>query len=191
MDKDLLANRVKELRSQKGMSQELLAEKSGLSLRTIQRIENGESKPTGESLNRLIKGLNVNPDELMDSSIIVDKRYLTFMNLSALSFLLFPMLGILIPFIVWSAKKDKIKDINEIGKNLINFEITWTLILFFFPIVLLINSKVGVLKTISLRTFFMTFGLLYLINLIFILVNTIRINNEKNVFYLPQVKFLK
>ena len=37
-----LEKRVKELRNRKGMSQELLAEKSGLSLRTIQRIENGK-----------------------------------------------------------------------------------------------------------------------------------------------------
>ncbi|MGK0236126.1 MAG: transcriptional regulator with XRE-family HTH domain, partial [Psychroserpens sp.] len=35
-----LAKRVKELRKRNGMSQELLAENSGLSLRTVQRIEN-------------------------------------------------------------------------------------------------------------------------------------------------------
>lgn len=39
MDNLNLAERVKELRSRKGISQELLAEESGLSLRTIQRIK--------------------------------------------------------------------------------------------------------------------------------------------------------
>ena len=48
MDNSYLALRVKELRNQKGISQEFLAEESGLSLRTIQRIEKGESNPTGE-----------------------------------------------------------------------------------------------------------------------------------------------
>ena len=36
MNKNLLGLRIKELRKQKGMSQEFLAEESGLSLRTIQ-----------------------------------------------------------------------------------------------------------------------------------------------------------
>ena len=47
MNKNLLGLRIKELRKQKGMSQEFLSEESGLSLRTIQRIENGESSPRG------------------------------------------------------------------------------------------------------------------------------------------------
>jgi len=47
-----ISQRVKELRCRKGMSQELLAEESGLSLRTIQRIENYESEPRGDTLKR-------------------------------------------------------------------------------------------------------------------------------------------
>lgn len=38
-----LAQKIKSLRNRKGFSQEELAEKTGLSLRTIQRIENGET----------------------------------------------------------------------------------------------------------------------------------------------------
>lgn len=41
MKNKILAKKVKELRKRKGYSQEELAEKSGLSLRTVQRIENG------------------------------------------------------------------------------------------------------------------------------------------------------
>ena len=92
MDNNYLALRVKELRNQKGMSQEFLAEESGLSLRTIQRIEKGESNPTGESLKRLANALNVSPDELIDWSVKEDKKYLTYLNLSALLFLVFPLL---------------------------------------------------------------------------------------------------
>ena len=50
-----LSKKVKELRKRKGFSQEELAENSGLSLRTIQRIENGETEPTGETLKRIKK----------------------------------------------------------------------------------------------------------------------------------------
>jgi thiol-disulfide isomerase/thioredoxin len=48
-----LAQRVKDLRNRKGISQEILAKESGLSLRTIQRIENNETVPRGDTLKRL------------------------------------------------------------------------------------------------------------------------------------------
>lgn len=191
MDKTQLAIRVKGLRTQKGMSQEFLAEESGLSLRTIQRIENGESNPTGESLKRLANALNINPDELIDWSVKEDKKYLTFLNLSALTFLFFPLLGILIPFILWTSKKGKIKNINRLGSALINFEITWTILLFFSPVLLYIISKIGLIENLTLSIFFVVIGLLYLFNMISVLINAIRINNEKHVIYQPQIRFLK
>ena len=191
MNKNLLGIRIKELRKQKGMSQELLADESGLSLRTIQRIEKGETNPTGESLKRLSNALNVNPDELIDWSIKEDKKYLTFLNLSALTFLFFPLLGILVPFILWTSRKGTIKNINKIGKDLINFEITWTLFLFFIPFLWLLMSKIGVLDHLTLSTIFIVSGVMYFINLIFILLNTLRISNEKDVLYNPKIKFLR
>lgn len=191
MDKNYLAIRVKELRLQRGMSQEFLAEESGLSLRTIQRIEKGESNPTGESLKLLSNALNVSPDELIDWSMKEDKSYLTKLNLSALTFIFFPLLGILIPFILWTSKKGKIKNINKLGKDLINFEITWTIILFFIPIILFIISRTALIEGISLSTFFITIGVLYFINFILILINTLRISNGKEVIYQPKIKFLK
>ncbi len=191
MNKNNPTTRLKELRNQKGMSQEVLAAESGLSLRTIQRIENGETNPTGDSLKRLSSALNINPDELIDWAIKEDKRYLTFLNLSALTFLFFPMLGILVPFILWTSRKGKIKNINKLGKDLINFEITWTIILFFIPFLLFIISKIGLLENLTLSIIFIIIGVIYFINLIFILLNTVRISNEKDVIYYPQIKFLR
>lgn len=191
MDKSELALRLKELRTQKRMSQEFLAEESGLSLRTIQRIENGKSNPTGESLKRLSNALNVNPDELIDWSIKEDNKYLIYLNLSALTFLVFPLLGILIPFVLWTSKKGKIKHINQLGRRLINFEITWTLALFAIPILLFTLSKLSLMDGISLSTLFIYIALLYGFNLISILFNTVRISNEKQAIYSPQIRFLK
>ena len=186
-----LSARVKELRNKKGMSQEVLAEESGLSLRTIQRIEKGDSNPTGDSLKRLSNALDVNPDELIDWTIKEDNKYLIFLNLSALTFLFFPMLGILVPFILWTSRKGKIKNINKLGKDLINFEITWTIILFFIPFLLFLISKIGLLENLTLIIIFIVIGVMYFINLIFILLNTVRISNEKDVIYYPQIKFLR
>lgn len=191
MNKNLLGLRIKEFRKQKGMSQEFLSEESGLSLRTIQRVENGETNPTGESLKRLSNALNVNPDELIDWSIKEDKRYLTFLNLSALTFLFFPLLGILIPFILWTSRKGKIKNINKLGKDLINFEITWTLLLFFIPFLWFLFSKFGISESFTLSRIFIIIGVMYFINLIFILLNTLRISNGNDIIYNPKIKFLR
>lgn len=191
MNKNRLGLRIKELRKQKVMSQEFLADESGLSLRTIQRIENGDTNPTGESLKRLSNALNVNPDELIDWSIKEDKRYLTFLNLSALTFLFFPLLGILVPFILWTSRKGKIKNINKLGKDLINFEITWTLLLFFIPFLWFLMAKIGLIDDLDLRIIFIVIGLMYFINLIFILLNTLRISNENDINYNPKIKFLR
>lgn len=56
------STRIKQLRESKGLSQEELSEKAGLSLRTIQRMENGESVPRGSTLKNLASSLNVSSD---------------------------------------------------------------------------------------------------------------------------------
>ena len=186
-----LSARVKELRNKKGMSQEVLAEESGLSLRTIQRIENGDSNPTGDSLKRLSNALDVNPDELIDWTIKEDQRYLTFMNLSALTFIFFPLLGIIVPFMLWTSRKDKLKNINKIARDLINFEITWTIALFFVPIILFLFTKIGVLENLSFNIIITIGALMYFLNIMFIIFNTIRITNKKDVVYYSIIKFLR
>ena len=191
MNNNYLAIRLKKLRNQRGMSQEALADESGLSLRTIQRIENNSTNPTGESLKRLSNALSVNPDELIDWTIKEDKKYLVFLNLSSLTFLFFPMLGILVPFILWTSKQDKIKNINKLGRDLINFEITWTILLFFIPILFLFLSKIGILENLSLNMIFTITGLMYIINLFYILWNMLRISNDQSVMYYPKIKFLR
>lgn len=186
-----LSSKVKELRNRKGISQETLAEESGLSLRTIQRIENGETNPTGDSLKRLSGALNINPDELIDWTIKEDKRYLTFMNLSALTFIFFPLLGIIVPFMLWTSRKDKLKNINKIARDLINFEITWTIALFFVPIILFLFTKIGILENLSLKIIITVVALMYFLNIMFIIFNTLRITNNKDVVYYSIIKFLR
>lgn len=191
MNKNYISIKVKELRLKRGMSQETLAEESGLSRRTIQRIELGESNPNGDSLKRLADALQVNSDELIDWAIKEDRRYLTFLNLSAISFIFFPLLGILIPFILWTTKKDKIKNINSNAKALINFQITWNIMLFFIPIVLLILSRIDFIKGITMSTFIVVIVVLYVYNFLSIVINTVRISSDKSVSFFPKMKLLR
>ncbi|MFC7670020.1 helix-turn-helix domain-containing protein [Hymenobacter humi] len=53
------AARILALRKSKGYSQELLAEQSGVSLRTIQRVEQGETVPRGHTMQALATALDV------------------------------------------------------------------------------------------------------------------------------------
>jgi len=50
---------IKELRIKKGMTQEELADKTEVSARTIQRIENGDVDPRAYTLQMIAKALDV------------------------------------------------------------------------------------------------------------------------------------
>jgi transcriptional regulator with XRE-family HTH domain len=56
--------KIKELRLAKGMSQEELAAATGISLRTIQRIEQEHVVPRAYSLKKIALALDINFDEL-------------------------------------------------------------------------------------------------------------------------------
>ena len=199
MKNNNLAQKIKALRNRKGFSQEELSTKTGLSLRTIQRIENGETEPRGYSLKQLATAFEVSPDEIVDWTIQEDKGFLVSLNLSALGFLIFPILGILIPLIIWIAKKDKIRGLNELAKDVLIFQIAWTILLF---IGLLANSiimsyqlNLGNISAdiITSRMMFILIfgGVMYLFNLTMIIINSIRINIEKPAKYYPKILFLK
>jgi uncharacterized Tic20 family protein len=192
MDNLSLAKMVKELRTKKGYSQEFLAEESGLSLRTIQRIENDETVPRGDTLKRLAGVLETSPDDLVNWKIQEDPNYLTLMNLSALSFLLFPVLGIIIPLTLWILKKDKLKHVNQLGKSILNFQISWTLLLFLCYILIFTGIFVKLLPNwnLNLSWIIIIVGILYVYNIIVIVYNAIQIYNRKSFKYGPALKIL-
>lgn len=195
-----LAQRIKTLRNRKGFSQEELSEKTGLSLRTIQRIENGETEPRGDSLKRLSNAFDVSSDEIVDWTVQEDKGFLTSLNLSALSFIIFPLLGVVVPLIMWISKKDKIRNINAIAKDLLNFQITWAMLLFigyagiiasaFYKINATGDVNAAIISSrVIINLVFL--GFMYLYNLITIIINSVRINNGREVGYYPKIKFLR
>ncbi|MEZ4968953.1 MAG: helix-turn-helix domain-containing protein [Flavobacteriaceae bacterium] len=205
MNNQNLAIKIKDLRSRKGFSQEQLSEESKLSLRTIQRIEKGESIPRGDTLIKLTQALGVTPDDLLEWTAIEDRGYLTLLNLSALTGLLFnPLLGIIIPLVMWVLKKDKIKFVDNYGKKIISFQITWTLLIYSIIVVATKGSYFRfdlnlfdiVIALINFRMdkeiiYVVITGILYAYNLILIFKNFIRIKKGKQSWYLPAISFLK
>ncbi len=192
---------MKDLRIRKGYSQEGLSEKTGLSLRTIQRVENGENEPRGDSLRRLASALQVTPDDLTDWDMPEDRGYISAMNLSALSFVVFPFFGIIVPLIMWISKRDKLKSVNRTGKIILNFQITWTMLLFLVSIILPVifldfdASNRGPFPMGAFNNYmyvflgFWFFMMIY--NVFMILLNTFRIHKGKDVSYFPVHHFLR
>lgn len=195
-----LAQKIKTLRNRKGFSQEVLSEKTGLSLRTIQRIENGETEPRGDTLKRLALAFEVSSDEIIDWTVQEDKGFLSSLNLSALSFIFFPILGILVPLIIWITKKDKIRNVNEIAKDLLNFQITWSVCLFLGYIIIVVSAIYKMRTTGNISASIVSsrvivnlvfLGIMYLFNLVIIVANSIRINNDESVWYYPKIGFIR
>ena len=60
-----LANRIKELRDRKGISQEELAHRAGLSRTGMGFLETGKRWPRFDTLMKVADGLNITLDELL------------------------------------------------------------------------------------------------------------------------------
>lgn len=103
---------IKELRIKKGMTQEELADKTEVSARTIQRIENGEVDPRAYTLQMIAKALDVDFSLFAENELkekqepqkINGNNWLALIHLSGITPLIFPTL------VLWNIKKDKTKD---------------------------------------------------------------------------------
>ncbi|WP_240032218.1 helix-turn-helix domain-containing protein [Psychroflexus aestuariivivens] len=125
-----LGTKLKEARTRKGFSQEDLAERSQVNLRTIQRIENNQNEPRGKTLNLLCHVLEINTEDLLDYGKHEDRQFIVFFHLSVLTFLVIPLGNIILPLILWLTKKDKIIDLKNVGAALLNFQINWSILSF-------------------------------------------------------------
>lgn len=182
-----LSQKIKELRNVNGLSQEELARKAQLSLRTIQRIELGETEPRGDTLIKVATVFDLRPDDLLSKSLNKDKYFLPVLNLSALSYILFPLLGFIVPLILWVLKRDD--SFDAVSKKLLNFQITWCIVFvatyvapifgFFFKF-----GRIGRSELIIFSIF-----ALYILNFLFKIINVFLSAYNKKLFYQPSIPF--
>ncbi len=125
----LVGNKIKEIRERKGMAQAMLAEKSGVSIRTIQRIELGQTNPQGRTLQLICESLGVPIEELMDYNKRDDRQFLMWFHLSVLSGIFLPLGNILLPLILWLTKKNDVLQLKRIGAKLLNFQIVFQVLI--------------------------------------------------------------
>jgi uncharacterized Tic20 family protein len=115
-----LGLKVAELRQQKGMTQEQLAEYCDVSTRTIQRIETGEVEPRAFTRNNLNNALDF---EFGDENTSNETLWLALLHLTSI------LSNIIIALLIWSWKKGQSYRIDKQGRDVLNFQITVTLML--------------------------------------------------------------
>jgi transcriptional regulator with XRE-family HTH domain len=133
-----IGGQISSQRKRKGITQEMLSEISGISLRTIQRIENGQSVPRAYTLKKLADELNMNLEELTEIEIRPVETVsvtgaipiLQRMNSAGLTVLLLPVLPLFIVLMIW-LKRKKDLTIDTIGKRIISFQIIWLVLTVF------------------------------------------------------------
>lgn len=188
-----IGNKIKEVRKQKGLSQEELAEAAKINLRTIQRIENNESEPRGKTLNLICEVLDLSTEDIFNYGKHSDTNYLIYFQLSVLSGLIIPIGNIFVPLILWMNQKDKIIGLKEIGANLLNFQIFWTFLVFITLItgafLKITHTNIG---TINVKYIFYLWGFYHLINIILPILFAFKIKKGKiGNFYPTVIKLIK
>ena len=121
MNQPELGLKVAELRQQKGLTQEQLAEECEVSTRTIQRIESGEVDPRAFTMNNLNKTLEY---DFGQNDLENESLWLAALHLSS------TICFVIIPLVIWSWKKNKSLKIDQHGRDVLNFQITINLVLF-------------------------------------------------------------
>lgn len=156
-------------RRNKGLSQEQLATLSGVSSRTIQRIEKGTVAAHGATLKMLADSLEVDTELLLESDPIDTgatdgeaNKLMALFHVLALLGLFFPILNIILPCALWWFKKDELPVYDREGKQVVNFQLTMSLafvpavllLIYYFPIgfplVILIYAYTVVMSFVNL-----------------------------------------
>lgn len=125
-----IGEQVKNLRISKGYAQEELANLSGLSIRTIQRIEKGETIPRGHTLHQLGEVLEVKVSELVRQEqrmTVASKSSVRTIYLLVLIGIVVPLGNIIGPLIGWSMYKKESEVADIVGKNVIVTQLIYTL----------------------------------------------------------------
>ena len=74
--KQCLGKRIRELRKRQGYTQESLAEKIGIEPRNLLKIENAQTFPRVQTLEKLMEVLNCTPDELFAFGHLSDIEFM-------------------------------------------------------------------------------------------------------------------
>lgn len=162
---------IRELRLEKGLTQEELAEKTELSTRTIQRIEKGAVDPRAYTLQMIAKALEV------EFSLFVDKDeqikdhlnqtiILGFRHLSSILFIIVPA------YLIWLKNRNTVENITAHFKAVATFQFTvWLFV------------GIGLVQYYFVHMLYALYGAA-LYTLFFSVMNAVNVFNNKAYHYL-------
>ena len=121
-------SRLKLIREQQHLTQQELSERSGVSVRTIQRIESG-TDPKGQTLKMLAASLEVKEEDLLErveTTGGADLTLIKVINFSSLPVTVFPPANILLPLIIMFFTKK----LTPFTRQIVSLQIFWTICAF-------------------------------------------------------------
>ena len=159
-------------RKKQNLTQDELADKTGLSVRTIQRIEAG-STPKGHSLHVLAEALNISKEKLTEAENkpAINYKLAKWINLSSLPFVVIPLANIAIPLLIMYAKKE----VNSLTKQIISVQILWTILA---AVIFLLSPFIGKLFSAQNKLTLLVLIVSILVNIFIILCNTISLDQK-------------
>ena len=165
--------KIQEYREKLNLTQEELAEKSGLSVRTIQRIEAG-AKLKGHTLNVLADTFGIEKDILVNPKVQTsyNLKWIKWINLSSLPFIIIPFANIIIPVIIIYVKKEY----DMLTKQIVSIQILWTII---SAIVFFLSPFVNRLFETEIRITLPVLVVSVLVNISIILINAIELDRNQ------------
>lgn len=126
--KNKLAENLVYLRKLKGLTQKELANRTNLTVRTIQRIEKGETEPHLQTIKLLAAALEVELEELIvledPKEESIQKKWLLLMHATPFIGFVMPLANIFIPLFLWIHKREDSKIYDEHGRKVLNFQLT-------------------------------------------------------------------
>ncbi len=145
MNQPDLGLKVAELRQQQGLTQERLAELCEVSLRTIQRIESGEVDPRAYTVHCLGEALHF---DFGPENTAYEDLWLAALHLSSIV----PL--VLIPLVLWSWKKNQSYKVDQQGRQVLNFQITMTFLMFAGTFILMVGlpALLAIMMALTIAT---------------------------------------
>jgi len=171
-------SKLKIVREKQNLTQEELSNSSGISIRTIQRIESG-NEPKGQTLKLLANALGVTESELLDnedSPLKIGSTLIKVINLSSLPFTIIPPANVLVPLLIMFVKKRY----DSLAKQIISVQIMW---LIFAVIIFMLCSIMKNWFSLGNRFMLIVMILLVLSNVLIILKNAAEIDKRGKLFF--------
>ena len=128
MQRQSLKDNLVYQRKLKGLTQEELADKTTVGVRTIQRIEKGEVQPHLQTIKLLAVGLDVEVDDLIvldnPKEETIQRKWMLLIHGSPFFGLIIPFANVLFPLFIWISKAEDNKMYDYHGRAVINFHCT-------------------------------------------------------------------